>query len=73
MVERFRLRFPPPWKVEEIWDGFVILDCRGTRLLTIHAVERPSARKSGKGILLSREHGMTLAKAIIRMANTEGR
>lgn len=61
MVERFRQRLPPPWKIQEVWDGFVILDNRGTRLLTIYAVGRPSTRRCGKGILVSWEHGLTLA------------
>jgi hypothetical protein len=57
----------------ESWEALVIVDSRGTRLLTIPVSVKPSARRCGRQILLSRDHGLTLARAILRMANTEGK
>jgi hypothetical protein len=35
MAETLRKRFPPPWKIVEIWDALEIHDSHGIRLLTI--------------------------------------
>jgi hypothetical protein len=70
MAETFRRRFPPPWKIVEVWDAFEIYDSHGIRVVTIHAVERPTTRRCGRGIRLNRQQGLTLARAICRFANT---
>lgn len=71
MVETFRKRFPPPWRIVEIFQAFEIYDKNGNRLLIIPASERPSLRRCGNGIRLSRQQGLVLAKAICRFANAE--
>lgn len=70
MAEIFRKRFPPPWKIVEVWEAFDIYDSHGIRLLTIPAVENPSTRRCGTRIRLNRQQGLTLAKAICRFAKT---
>ncbi len=55
LVETLRKRFPPPWRIMEVFQAFGIYDKNGNRLLTIQATERPTLRRCGNGIRLQIE------------------
>lgn len=60
-IARFRDRFPGPWSVAEFDGGYVVLDSKHARLMTI---ETSAQARSSR---LSRPQAFVLAHAIARI------
>jgi hypothetical protein len=60
-----RRRYPPPWKIEEGSESYVVTDATGQRLAYIYFENEPQRRSIMKRI--SRDDAWQLARAITRI------
>ena len=58
-------RFPPPWKIEEHTEFFVVLDARGQKLAFVYFEDEPQRRMSMQR--LNKHEAWRLARAITRI------
>lgn len=58
-------RYPPPWKVEEASESYIVTDARGQRLAFIYFEDEPQRQSVLKRI--SRDDAWQLARAITRI------
>jgi len=60
-----RRRYPPPWKIEESAESYVVTDATGQRLAFIYFENEPQRQAIMKRI--SRDDAWQLARAITRI------
>jgi hypothetical protein len=60
-----RRRYPPPWKIEEATESYIVTDARGQRLAFIYFEDEPQRQSVMKRI--SRDDAWQLARAITRI------
>lgn len=70
MVERFRARFPPPWRVEKTQVGYLVIDGKGEKVLPVYAYSNSVVRSTDGWGRLSWSQAHALAKAICKLAET---
>jgi hypothetical protein len=58
-------RYPPPWKIEEADESYVVTDAKGQRLAFIYFEDEPQRRMVMRRI--SRDDAWQLARAITRI------
>jgi hypothetical protein len=60
-----RRRYPPPWRIEEHSESYVVLDANGQRLAFVYFEDEPQRRMSMKRI--GKDDAWQLARAITRI------
>lgn len=60
-----RRRYPPPWKVEEGSESYVVTDAVGQKLAYVYFEEEPTRQRVTKRI--GRDDAWQLARAITRI------
>lgn len=60
-----RRRYPPPWKIEEHEESYVVTDGTGQRLAYVYFEDEPQRRMSMKRI--GKDDAWQLARAITRI------
>jgi hypothetical protein len=60
-----RRRYPPPWKIEEARESFIVTDASGQRLAYIYFENEPQRQSIMKRI--NRDDAWQLARAITRI------
>jgi hypothetical protein len=58
-------RFPPPWKIEEHTESFVVVDGQGQQLAFIYFEDEPQRQMSTKR--LNKDEVWRIARAITRI------
>lgn len=58
-------RFPPPWKVQELAESFVVVDGRGQQLAFLYYEDEPQRQMSTKR--LNKDDAWRIARAITRI------
>jgi hypothetical protein len=58
-------RFPPPWKIEENTESFVVVDGRGQKLAYLYFEDEPQRQLSMKR--LNKDEAWRIARAITRI------
>ena len=58
-------RYPPPWKIEEAGESYVVTDARGQKLAFVYFEDEPQRQMVMKRI--SRSDAWQLARAITRI------
>jgi hypothetical protein len=65
MSPRPRRRYPPPWKIEEGGESYIVTDATGQRLAFIYFEDEPQRQSMMKRI--SKDDAWQLARAITRI------
>jgi hypothetical protein len=60
-----RRRYPPPWKIEEGSESYIVTDAKGQRLAYVYFENEPQRQQVMKRI--SRDDAWQLARAITRI------
>lgn len=60
-----RRRYPPPWKIEEGGESYIVTDATGQRLAFIYFEDEPQRQSMMKRI--SKDDAWQLARAITRI------
>jgi hypothetical protein len=60
-----RRRYPPPWRIQENDESYIVMDASGQRLAFIYFEDEPVRQSSMKRI--SKDDAWQLARAIVRM------
>jgi hypothetical protein len=60
-----RRRYPPPWKIEEGSESYIVTDVNGQRLAVVYFENEPQRQSIMKRI--SRDDAWQLARAITRI------
>ena len=61
----FRVRFPPPWSVEEIETAFVVKDSTRQKLAYVYFEDEPGRRSAAK--LLTRDEARRIAANVAKL------
>jgi hypothetical protein len=60
-----RRRYPPPWKIEEHEESYIVTDAMGQRLAFVYFEDEPTRQSSMKRI--GKDDAWQLARAITRV------
>jgi hypothetical protein len=60
-----RRRYPPPWRIQENDESYIVMDASGQRLAFIYFEDEPVRQSSMKRI--SKDDAWQLARAIVRI------
>jgi hypothetical protein len=60
-----RRRYPPPWKIEEGGESYIVTDAAGQRLVFIYFEDEP--QRQGMMKRISKDDAWQLARAITRI------